>query len=118
MLLYLLCMPRSTRGLALVSDWYLPKPHLLYVRHHTIHPTDAVLHSTRRRYERFLKIMMLSVVKKTKAPVKFWLLNNFLSPQFKTAIPKMAAHYGSNMISISRLNTKYVVIKCNQLLQR
>ena len=94
MLLYLLCMPRSTRGLALVSDCYLPKPHLLHVRHHTIHPTDAVLHSARRRYERFLKIMMLSVVKKTKAPVKFWLLNNFLSPQFKTAIPKMAAHYG------------------------
>jgi UDP-glucose:glycoprotein glucosyltransferase len=34
-------------------------------------------------YERFLKIMMLSVVKNTNSPVKFWLLKNFLSPSFK-----------------------------------
>jgi UDP-glucose:glycoprotein glucosyltransferase len=34
-------------------------------------------------YERFLKIMMLSVLKNTKAPVKFWFLKNFLSPKFK-----------------------------------
>ncbi len=34
-------------------------------------------------YERFLKIMMLSVRKHTKSPVKFWLLQNFLSPKFK-----------------------------------
>jgi len=34
-------------------------------------------------YERFLKIMMLSVVKNTKSPVKFWFVKNFLSPKFK-----------------------------------
>mgnify|MGYP001136849065 FL=1 len=34
-------------------------------------------------YERLLKIMMLSVVSNTKAPVKFWLLKQFLSPQFR-----------------------------------
>jgi UDP-glucose:glycoprotein glucosyltransferase len=39
-------------------------------------------------YERFLKIMMLSVVKKTDRPVKFWLLKNFLSPAFKEFIPR------------------------------
>lgn len=34
-------------------------------------------------YERFLKIMMLSVLKHTKTPVKFWFLKNYLSPQIK-----------------------------------
>ena len=45
-------------------------------------------------YERFLKIMMLSVVKRTDKPVKFWFIKNFLSPQFKEFVPKMAKHYG------------------------
>lgn len=35
------------------------------------------------RYERFLKIMMLSVLKNTLRPVKFWFIKNYLSPQFK-----------------------------------
>ncbi|KAL8187543.1 UNVERIFIED_CONTAM: UDP-glucose:glycoprotein glucosyltransferase 1, partial [Gekko kuhli] len=34
-------------------------------------------------YERFLRIMMLSVLKQTKTPVKFWFLKNYLSPTFK-----------------------------------
>lgn len=34
-------------------------------------------------YERFLRIMMLSVIKHTKSPVKFWFLKNYLSPQIK-----------------------------------
>lgn len=34
-------------------------------------------------YERFMRIMMLSVMKHTKHPVKFWVLNNYLSPQFR-----------------------------------
>jgi len=45
-------------------------------------------------YERFLKIMMLSVIKNTESPVKFWFLKNYLSPNFKEFIPKMAAEYG------------------------
>eukprot|EP01125_Pyxidicula_operculata_P008115 TRINITY_DN2750_c0_g1_i10.p1 TRINITY_DN2750_c0_g1~~TRINITY_DN2750_c0_g1_i10.p1 ORF type:complete len:445 (+),score=130.96 TRINITY_DN2750_c0_g1_i10:104-1438(+) len=44
-------------------------------------------------YERFMKIMMLSVVKHTKQPVKFWLLSNFLSPGFKKFAPEMAKAY-------------------------
>ena len=44
-------------------------------------------------YERFLRIMMLSVIKNTKSPVKFWLLANFLSPKFKDFIPHMAEKY-------------------------
>lgn len=40
-------------------------------------------------YERFLKIMMLSVSKHASRPVKFWLLENYLSPSFK----KMLRHF-------------------------
>ncbi|XP_024372023.1 UDP-glucose:glycoprotein glucosyltransferase isoform X2 [Physcomitrium patens] len=45
-------------------------------------------------YERFLKIMMLSVMKNTNRPVKFWFIKNYLSPQFKGVIPHMAREYG------------------------
>lgn len=44
-------------------------------------------------YERFLRIMMLSVLKNTKTPVKFWFLKNYLSPTFKEFIPYMAKKY-------------------------
>lgn len=37
-------------------------------------------------YERFLRIMMLSVLKNTKSPVKFWFLKNYLSPTLKVFI--------------------------------
>ncbi|KAL8061150.1 hypothetical protein ABFX02_02G069400 [Erythranthe guttata] len=45
-------------------------------------------------YERFLKIMILSVLKNTHRPVKFWFIKNYLSPQFKDVIPHMAHEYG------------------------
>ncbi|CAM8984047.1 unnamed protein product [Rhodiola kirilowii] len=45
-------------------------------------------------YERFLKIMILSVLKNTHRPVKFWFIKNYLSPQFKDVIPHMASEYG------------------------
>ncbi|XP_056283243.1 UDP-glucose:glycoprotein glucosyltransferase 1 isoform X2 [Pseudoliparis swirei] len=45
-------------------------------------------------YERFSRIMMLSVLKNTKTPVKFWFLKNYLSPSFKEFIPHMAQQYG------------------------
>ncbi|KDP38843.1 hypothetical protein JCGZ_05000 [Jatropha curcas] len=45
-------------------------------------------------YERFLKIMILSVLKNTNRPVKFWFIKNYLSPQFKDVIPYMAQEYG------------------------
>ncbi|XP_010083480.1 PREDICTED: UDP-glucose:glycoprotein glucosyltransferase 2-like [Pterocles gutturalis] len=45
-------------------------------------------------YERFLRIMMLSVLHHTKTPVKFWFLKNYLSPTFKDVIPHMAKKYG------------------------
>ncbi|PWW80615.1 Glycosyltransferase Family 24 protein [Tuber magnatum] len=45
-------------------------------------------------YERFLYIMMLSVMKHTDKSVKFWFIENFLSPSFKDFIPVMAREYG------------------------
>ncbi|EGG15034.1 glycosyltransferase [Cavenderia fasciculata] len=45
-------------------------------------------------YERFLKIMMLSVKQNTNSPVKFWFLKNYLSPEFVEFVPYMAKQYG------------------------
>lgn len=44
-------------------------------------------------YERLLRIMMLSLLKHTKSPVKFWFLKNYLSPQFIEFMPHMAKEY-------------------------
>ena len=59
---------------------------------------DDVVHvfslATGHLYERFLKIMMISVTKRTSSPVKFWLLENFLSPSFKTSAFAMAKEIG------------------------
>ncbi|RIA98379.1 Glycosyltransferase Family 24 protein [Glomus cerebriforme] len=44
-------------------------------------------------YERFLSIMILSVLRHTKSSVKFWFIENFLSPSFKDFIPYMAKEY-------------------------
>ena len=45
-------------------------------------------------YERMLNIMMLSVMKHTKHTVKFWFIEQFLSPSFKTFLPTLAEEYG------------------------
>uniref|UniRef100_A0AAF5D0C5 UDP-glucose:glycoprotein glucosyltransferase n=1 Tax=Strongyloides stercoralis TaxID=6248 RepID=A0AAF5D0C5_STRER len=45
-------------------------------------------------YERLMRIMMVSVMKHTKYPVKFWLLNNYVSPQFRNSLEPMAKKYG------------------------
>lgn len=45
-------------------------------------------------YERMLNIMMASVMKHTNHTVKFWFIEQFLSPSFKDFIPTMAEEYG------------------------
>lgn len=45
-------------------------------------------------YERMTYIMILSVLKHTKSSVKFWFIENFLSPSFKELIPHFAREYG------------------------
>ncbi len=44
-------------------------------------------------YERMLNIMMVSVMRHTNHTVKFWFIEQFLSPSFKDFIPHLAAHY-------------------------
>jgi len=44
-------------------------------------------------YERMLNIMMVSVLKHTQHTVKFWFIEQFLSPSFKSSLPFLAAHY-------------------------
>ncbi|KAI1332210.1 glycosyltransferase family 24 protein [Xylariaceae sp. FL0255] len=45
-------------------------------------------------YERMLNIMIASVMKNTKHTVKFWFIEQFLSPSFKEFIPYLAEEYG------------------------
>ncbi|KAL8779909.1 MAG: hypothetical protein Q9213_006731, partial [Squamulea squamosa] len=44
-------------------------------------------------YERMLNIMMLSVMRHTNHTVKFWFIEQFLSPSFKASLPTLAEHY-------------------------
>lgn len=44
-------------------------------------------------YERMLNIMILSVMKHTNHTVKFWFIEQFLSPSFKDSIPHLAEEY-------------------------
>ncbi|KAG7703665.1 hypothetical protein KL914_004622 [Ogataea haglerorum] len=45
-------------------------------------------------YERFLGIMTASVMAHTKHSVKFWLIENYMSPKLKKHLPLLAKHYG------------------------
>lgn len=45
-------------------------------------------------YERMLNIMMVSVMRHTNETVKFWFIEQFLSPSFKEFVPTMAKEYG------------------------
>lgn len=45
-------------------------------------------------YERLASIMMLSVMKHTSRNVKFWLIEDFMSPKFRDFIPVMAKNFG------------------------
>ncbi|KAJ5552181.1 hypothetical protein N7494_001559 [Penicillium frequentans] len=45
-------------------------------------------------YERMLNIMMVSVMRHTKHTVKFWFIEQFLSPSFRDFLPHLAAEYG------------------------
>ncbi|EJD40203.1 hypothetical protein AURDEDRAFT_70440 [Auricularia subglabra TFB-10046 SS5] len=44
-------------------------------------------------YERFASIMILSVLRHTNSTVKFWFIENFLSPSFLEFIPHLAEAY-------------------------
>ncbi|KAI9019525.1 UDP-glucose:glycoprotein glucosyltransferase-domain-containing protein [Phycomyces nitens] len=44
-------------------------------------------------YERFLSIMIISVMEHTQSTVKFWFIEDFLSPSFKDFLPELAKEY-------------------------
>lgn len=44
-------------------------------------------------YERLLKIMMLAVRRQSQHEVHFWIIKQFLSPQFKATLPIMSKKY-------------------------
>ena len=52
-------------------------------------------------YERFLKIMMKSVSSGASKKVHCWLIENYLSPQFKDLVPELCSHYGYNVSYVS-----------------
>lgn len=54
-------------------------------------------------YERLQKIMILSVLRHTKAKVKFWLIKNYMSPEMKRMMPLMAKEYGFEVPSFQFL---------------
>jgi len=45
-------------------------------------------------YERLMRIMMLSVVRKTNTKVKFWILGNYASPAFRKSLPIVSQEFG------------------------
>ncbi|ODV74516.1 Kre5p CYBJADRAFT_149771 [Cyberlindnera jadinii NRRL Y-1542] len=45
-------------------------------------------------YERLLSIMTVSVMRHTKHTVKFWLIDNYMSPTFREFLPYLAEQYG------------------------
>jgi len=59
--------------------------------HETIHIFSV---ASGHLYERFIRIMILSVLEHARAPVKFWFIKNYMSPQFKAVMPEMAEKFG------------------------
>ena len=59
---------------------------------------DTVVHifsvASGHLYERFIRIMILSVLDHTPGRVKFWFIKNYLSPMFLSVIPEMASEFG------------------------
>ena len=44
-------------------------------------------------YERFLRLMMFRVTQTTRAHVKFWFIDDFLSPRFRALLPHFAREF-------------------------
>ena len=80
-----------------LSSWGLPNLNSLT----TMSSSSSTIHAdinifsvaSGHLYERMLNIMMLSVLRHTNHTVKFWFIEQFLSPSFKSFLPHLAAHY-------------------------
>jgi len=59
-------------------------------------------------YERLLAIMMLSVRRHTACPLHFWLVDNFLSPEFKELLlPQLVAQHGGGNMTFDLVSFKW-----------
>eukprot|EP00927_Polykrikos_kofoidii_P022752 TRINITY_DN21147_c0_g1_i1.p1 TRINITY_DN21147_c0_g1~~TRINITY_DN21147_c0_g1_i1.p1 ORF type:complete len:1650 (-),score=253.47 TRINITY_DN21147_c0_g1_i1:67-5016(-) len=56
------------------------------------------------RYERLLRIMIMSVRKHTQCPLRIWLVDNFLSPHFRQVLPELGRRVG---FTVSRVTYKW-----------
>jgi UDP-glucose:glycoprotein glucosyltransferase len=74
------------KGLMLINDLISPKKEQADINIFTV--------ASGHLYERFLGIMIASVMKNTGKTVKFWLIENFISPDFKAHLPILASQYG------------------------
>jgi len=82
---------KRRKGWEKASLFYEDKKIVRSVKEEIIHVFSL---ATGHLYERFLKIMMLSVTKRTSMKVKFWLFENYLSPTFKASAEAMAKRIG------------------------
>ena len=80
-----------------LSSWGLPSLNSLTTTTSSSSNTHADINifsvASGHLYERMLNIMMLSVLRHTNHTVKFWFIEQFLSPSFKSFLPHLAAHY-------------------------
>ncbi|PHH58845.1 hypothetical protein CDD81_4273 [Ophiocordyceps australis] len=83
-----------SRGLELASHVFnsASSPRVLSVEAHA--DINIFTVASGHLYERMLNIMMVSVMRNTKRSVKFWFIEQFLSPSFKDFIPYLANEYG------------------------
>lgn len=69
------------------------------------HDDDDKIHvfslATGHMYERLLRIMMLSVSRQSSRRVKFWLLENYLSPSFKAMAEVMSKRFGFDVAYVT-----------------
>jgi len=62
--------------------------------HNTSEVVNIFTVASGHMYERLQKIMILSVLRHTTSPVKFWFIKNYMSPQMKAFLPHFAKAYG------------------------
>uniref|UniRef100_A0A7S3JTS0 UDP-glucose:glycoprotein glucosyltransferase n=1 Tax=Aureoumbra lagunensis TaxID=44058 RepID=A0A7S3JTS0_9STRA len=76
----------------------------------SLEPIHVFSLATGALYERFLKIMMLSVRKRTSGPLHFWLFENYLTPNFKSA--------AAALVQYRNMSVHYVTYKWPEWLRR
>ena len=80
------------------SSWFFSSKKKKKRSKDTIHVFSL---ATGSLYERMLKIMMLSVRKRTTGPIKFWLFENYLTPAFKDGARALGSKKGFDVAYVT-----------------